>query len=904
MRTSGESLHALVRSVICFSFFLISAMSHGIETPKAEDKSVAQHAGHFVFTKVVGSTTPVPNATGTFTNLGTPRIIQSNIFFVGSGGGRQGLYKWSNSSLTRLVDTSMSPPSGVGTFSSIGEFNINDAGDVIFSANCTSGTNGIYRIRGGVITYMVGNITSVPGKDQTFRSVRSGFESGDLFSFDGYSIYPTNSLGTGLYLMTNGTVSLLIDRDNGTLPGTASTFRHSDGGVMDNGQLAFWAMRSDGKAGIYCYSSNVIHLIADTNTVPPGQSVTFTGFTDPPRINDGKVVFHGSFSGGAGLYSANADGSELTKLVDTQTLIPDSTNTFQSGLFIAFSGLINGRMLFYNGYWDEAAFKNKPRMYLYDNGTITMVVDGETLLDGEKPTNLGWGAQSIQASGEIAFMAAFGAAAPYTPAIYTTLHVGSTTRYTLTRLVNPLSTGTITANPASEDGKYNPGAIVQLTAAPAAGKIFAGWSGAVSGMANPVSVTMSSNKTVTATFTNAPGTNAVRFQLTRSVSPAASGIITVNPSSTNGYASNSVVTLTATANSGFRFLRWAGASTSTNRTLNLVMNANKTVQALFTNLPKYKLTTAVNPPTAGSITLSPFAPTNTYNAGTIVTLVATPNGTNQFAAWIGATTGVTNRATLTMDAPKSVTALFNNRGSLVFQNPAGQVAVWFMQNTQRLTSVMLNNGLSAGSNWRLAGAADFDRNGSQDLLYRGTNGQTMVWRMTGNTPTNTFVLRSGATLNPSWRIAAAEDLNRDAKADILWQNTNGVFSVWLMNGLVYSTNANLAYPANGYRALAADNFDTNGSPDIVLQNATGQVQVWLMNGLTRMSIRPLNNGVSPGSAWVVAGATDIDGDRKPDLLFRRSDGAILVWFMNGTTITKSVVLPNNSSPPWVLQALK
>jgi len=69
-------------------------------------------------------------------------------------------------------------------------------------------------------------------------------------------------------------------------------------------------------------------------------------------------------------------------------------------------------------------------------------------------------------------------------------------QYTLT--VNIVGSGSVTKNPDQATYAYN--TLVTLTAVPADGWDFAGWSGAVSGTTNPTTVTMASNKTVTATF--------------------------------------------------------------------------------------------------------------------------------------------------------------------------------------------------------------------------------------------------------------------------------------------------------------------------------------------------------------------------------------------------------------------
>ncbi|MBN1675655.1 MAG: chitobiase/beta-hexosaminidase C-terminal domain-containing protein, partial [Kiritimatiellae bacterium] len=60
------------------------------------------------------------------------------------------------------------------------------------------------------------------------------------------------------------------------------------------------------------------------------------------------------------------------------------------------------------------------------------------------------------------------------------------------------SNGTVSKNPSST--YYDNGTSVQLTATPNAGYTFTGWSGALSGTANPASLTMNANKSVTANF--------------------------------------------------------------------------------------------------------------------------------------------------------------------------------------------------------------------------------------------------------------------------------------------------------------------------------------------------------------------------------------------------------------------
>jgi hypothetical protein len=73
-------------------------------------------------------------------------------------------------------------------------------------------------------------------------------------------------------------------------------------------------------------------------------------------------------------------------------------------------------------------------------------------------------------------------------------------RNTLT--VNVVGNGTVTEDPGWV--AYNCGDVVTLTATPALGWNFGGWSGDLTGSANPASLTMTGGRVVTASFVNRP----------------------------------------------------------------------------------------------------------------------------------------------------------------------------------------------------------------------------------------------------------------------------------------------------------------------------------------------------------------------------------------------------------------
>jgi Divergent InlB B-repeat domain/FG-GAP-like repeat len=109
------------------------------------------------------------------------------------------------------------------------------------------------------------------------------------------------------------------------------------------------------------------------------------------------------------------------------------------------------------------------------------------------------------------------------PIASTTYTATFETQYVLTTQVSPFGSGAIGRNPGSADGFYTSGAGVQLTATANSGYGFIGWSGDLSGAANPQTVTMNGARAVTAMFAPPPVV---------ATSPA--GNVTANGATLNG----------------------------------------------------------------------------------------------------------------------------------------------------------------------------------------------------------------------------------------------------------------------------------------------------------------------------------------------------------------------------------
>src|SRR5215213_8130358 len=130
-----------------------------------------------------------------------------------------------------------------------------------------------------------------------------------------------------------------------------------------------------------------------------------------------------------------------------------------------------------------------------------------------------------------------------------------------------------------------------------------------------------------------------------------SGSIVANPSGP-AYPQNSVVTLTATAASGWQFSGWSGSINGSTNPTNVLMDTDKTITGNFSQIPSYTLNVNVS----GGGSVSP--PGGTFLSGTSVQLTATASNGWMFDHWSGDIAGSANPYSLTMNANKSVNAVF------------------------------------------------------------------------------------------------------------------------------------------------------------------------------------------------------------------------------------------------------
>ncbi|TYB95819.1 MAG: hypothetical protein FXF54_04560 [Kosmotoga sp.] len=231
----------------------------------------------------------------------------------------------------------------------------------------------------------------------------------------------------------------------------------------------------------------------------------------------------------------------------------------------------------------------------------------------------------------------------------------TTVKYKLTML-EPSGEGTV--NPVAGEYSIEENKEVSITATPADEWQFVKWEINEEFFSDEkeATPTMDSNKKVKAFFEKIPPEEYTLNML----KPDGDG--SVDPSvGDHDYTEGTEVTLTATPDNCWEFVRWEvdGTEYSTDLTTTLTIDSDKEVKAFFEEIPPEEYTLTMLEP-SGEGTVDPYVGDHDYTEGTEVTLTATPDNGWEFVRWEvdGADYSTDTSATITMDSDKEVQAFF------------------------------------------------------------------------------------------------------------------------------------------------------------------------------------------------------------------------------------------------------
>jgi Divergent InlB B-repeat domain len=159
---------------------------------------------------------------------------------------------------------------------------------------------------------------------------------------------------------------------------------------------------------------------------------------------------------------------------------------------------------------------------------------------------------------------------------------------------------------------------------------------------------------------------------------AGGGTLTSRPSGIDcgidckhSFRAGSSIVLTATPDARSNFTGWGGACSGSAATCTLTASGARRVLAFFDPASAFSLSVTKRGSGRGRVTSSPAGIdcgtdcSETYKAGTQVTLTARPRTGSKFVGWEGACSG-TGRCKVTMDRVRAVTAVFSSTTQTTF----------------------------------------------------------------------------------------------------------------------------------------------------------------------------------------------------------------------------------------------
>ncbi len=221
----------------------------------------------------------------------------------------------------------------------------------------------------------------------------------------------------------------------------------------------------------------------------------------------------------------------------------------------------------------------------------------------------------------------------------------------------------------------------------------------------------------------------------------------------------------------------------------------------------------------------------------------------------------------------------------------------------------LNAGGIAG--WTVVAAADFDGNGVPDLVWMNNQTRQVTVHYYGGVGGATFLgwnwLNAGGVAG--WTVVGAADFDGNGTPDLIWQNdATRQVTVHYYGGAGGATFQGWNFLNSGgipgWTVVGAADFDGNGVPDLIWKNdATRQVTVHYFGGAGGATFQGWNWLNAGGIAgWTVAGASDFDGNGVPDLVWQSdSTRQVTVHYYGGAqgaTFTGWQFLNSGGIPGW------
>lgn len=194
--------------------------------------------------------------------------------------------------ITKIADTNTAIPNGSGNFTGFGAVSL-DGQDVAFRGLGGSGQDGEYLFDQGVLNRIADTSIAIPNGVGNFMNFSPiSLDSGNFAFVVGEN---NRRESTRIWVALFGKWWIGIRR----FRQEPATLRGVDQLSLDGGTVAFLGTGTSSQDGIYTETASVLTRVVDTNTAIPDGTGKFTTFQEfPASFDGGSVAFLGSGSSG------------------------------------------------------------------------------------------------------------------------------------------------------------------------------------------------------------------------------------------------------------------------------------------------------------------------------------------------------------------------------------------------------------------------------------------------------------------------------------------------------------------------------------------------------------------------------------------------------------------------------
>ncbi len=544
---------------------------------------------------------------------------------------------WSRSNGSHTIIQARTRRAGSGTFSAA--INLSAAGQDASNPQVAMAANGATAV---IWTRSDGSNSIVQTRTRPAGSAAFGV-------LESLSVVGQNALGVQVAIGTDGATTVVWSRSDGsnlivqarTRPAGSVTFAAAVN-LSAVGRHAYYpqlAVAADGATTVVWYRSNGVHLIVQARTRPAG-SVIFAAavnlsaagqYADSVRVAvaaDGATTVAWRRSNSINyIIQARTRPAGSVTFAAVVSLSDPGQDAFSLQLAVASDGVTTVIWTRSNSSNSIVQARTRPAGSVIFAGVVSLSAAGQhayqpqLAVAADGTTTVVWirnnGSHNItqartRPAGSVTFAGAVNLSAAGQDAAWPRVAVAidgtttvvwqqsgpayqriqeSTSQTSMTVTKSGTGSGTASSNPAGIDCglicnySFGLSTSVTLTASPAAGSSFAGWSGSGCSGTSTCTVTMSAARAVTTEFALLP---PGFFNLAVSKSGTGGGTVTSSPAGINCgadcseiLADGSSVTLTATPAAGSSFTGWNGSGCSGTSTCTVTISAARAVDAKF-----------------------------------------------------------------------------------------------------------------------------------------------------------------------------------------------------------------------------------------------------------------------------------------------------------------------------------